>query len=341
MSKVWGIHMPAIVGSDPLEGGYVSLGWPAMGDIFAVPPDRESFKRQLVATHPGIKAGAVPVDAGTMFKFANEIQEDDVIVFPSKHDRLVNIGRVLGGRRHSATGRSWHEDFPNHLDVHWLGHYPRSDFSQAALNEIGSFITLFRVRNFASEFLAKISPFGQSTPSLPEDDEAPVPDDIVSQTASTLAQENTEDFVIRRLHTNLSGYEFEHFTAHLLESMGYSARVSEKSGDGGVDVIAHTDQLGFQPPIIKVQCKRQTSQVGEPEVSQLLGTLGDGEYALFVTLGSYTRQARVRERNNPRLRLIDGEDLVQLVLQHYPAMSARYRNMLPLKQIYVPDLLPD
>ena len=109
----------------------------------------------------------------------------------------------------------------------------------------------------------------------------------------------------------------------------------------GVDVIAHTDQLGFKPPIIKIQCKRQTGQIGEPEVSQLLGTLGDGEYALFVTLGSYARPARMRERNTPRLRLLDGEEFVKLVLQHYPSMSPRYRTMLPLKQIYVPDLIAE
>ena len=123
--------------------------------------------------------------------------------------------------------------------------------------------------------------------------------------------------------------------------MGYSARVSEKSGDGGVDVIAHTDKLGFQPPVIKVQCKRQTRQIGEPEVSQLLGTLGEGEYALFVTLGSYSRQARVRERNNPRLRLLDGDDLIQTILAHYEQLAPRYRVMLPLKQIFVPDPVND
>lgn len=77
--------------------------------------------------------------------------------------------------------------------------------------------------------------------------------------------------------------------------------------------------------------------LGEPEVSQLLGTLGEGEYALFVTLGSYTRQARMRERNTARLRLIDGEDFVALVLQHYAKMSPRYRALIPLKQIFVPD----
>lgn len=336
MDKVWGIHMPEWVGDDPVDKGYVCLGWPRMGDIFAIPADREILKRKLATAYPEKKAGAIPVDAGTLFRFAHEVAIGDTIIYPSKHNRMVNIGKVTKERGHEVAETADEDSLPNWLGVEWLGHFPRSDFSQAALNEIGSFITLFSVRKHAGEFLAKVGS-APATPVADEESEPAVSDDIASQSASQLAEENTQDFIVRRIHTGLNGYEFEHLTAHLMECMGYTARVSEKSGDGGVDVIAHMDELGFQPPIIKIQCKRQTSQVGEPEVSQLLGTLGEGEYALFVTLGSYTRQARMRERNTARLRLIDGEDFVALVLQHYAKMSPRYRAQIPLKQIFVPD----
>lgn len=339
MSKVWGIHMPEWVGDDPIEGSYACLGWSEIGDIFALPPEREAYKSALQNAYPEKKPGAIPVDAGTLYRFAHEIQAGDVIVYPSKHNRMVNIGR--------ATGKKWHrpavsgdEDLPNFIGVDWSGQFPRSDFTQTALNEIGSFITLFRVREHSAQFEAKIDPT-KSCDVLEVSDEEGVPDDLATQNASQLAVDNTQDFVVRRIVAGLSGYEFEHLTAHLMECMGYRARVSEKSGDGGVDVIAHTDELGFQPPIIKIQCKRQTGQIGEPDVSQLLGTLGEGEFALFVTLGSYTRQARMRERNTPRLRLLDGEEFVQLVLQHYAQLSPRYRTMIPLKQIYVPDLIAE
>lgn len=336
MAEAWGIHIPAAVGSDPVEGGFISLGWPALGDIFALAPDRDVFKRMVAQSYPDKKPGAIPVDAGTLFKFAFEVKAGDLIVYPSKHDRMVHIGRATGKKWHDGTGAAWRADYPNHQGVEWLAHEPRDAFSQSALYEIGSFITLFRIREHTAEFAAKATP-GLSYSAPIEPAEAPLSDDLTAQQASQVAEETTADFIVRRLHSSLSGYDFEHFTAHLLECMGYSARVSEKSGDGGVDVIAHTDQLGFQPPIIKVQCKRQTGQVGEPEVSQLLGTLGEGEYALFVTLGSYSRQARVRERNNPRLRLLDGDDLVQTILTHYDQLAPRYRVMLPLKRIYVPD----
>jgi restriction system protein len=328
--------MPEWVGDDPVERNYACIGWPEVGDIFALPPKREAYKLALQKAYPEKKAGAIPVDAGTLFRFAHEVQPGDLIVYPSKHNRMVNIGRATGKKWHDATNR----DLPNFIGVDWIAHFPRSDFSQTALNEIGSFITLFRVREHASQFESKINP--QATPRVAAHvDEESVPDDLATQNTSQLAVENTQDFVIRRIVAALSGYEFEHLTAHLMECLGYTARVSEKSGDGGVDVIAHTDELGFEPPIIKIQCKRQTGQIGEPEVSQLLGTLGEGEFALFVTLGSYTRQARVRERNTPRLRLLDGEELVGMILEHYSQLSPRYRTMIPLKQIYVPDLIAE
>ena len=184
------------------------------------------------------------------------------------------------------------------------------------------------------------------TVSTPELDNAEVQDDITDDDTTTVstalqAAASTSDFVIKRLMAELTGHQFEDFMAHMLECMGYTSRVTPKSGDGGVDVIAHMDPLGFQPPIVKVQCKRTTSQTSRPDVDQLLGTLGDGEYGLFVNLGSFARGAIELERNRAKLRLISGEQFVDLILEHYSSLSPRYRAMIPLKQIFVPDLPQD
>lgn len=334
-TKVWGLHMGEHVGARPIEQGYVAVGWRAMGDLLRY-PDREALKAALATCYPDKKQGALPVDAGTLFRFSREIQEGDIVVYPSKHDRVVNVGRFIGGYTHIPDDV---DDYPNHRRVEWLGHFPRNTFSQSALNEIGSFITLFAVREHAAEFLAKV---GMAVPmaAVPPAQELEVAadDDTATVAVSRQAELTTEDFVIRQITAKLSGYEFEAFVAHLLECMDYTARVTQRSGDGGVDVIAHRDKLGFEPPILKVQCKRKTDQVSRPEVDQLLGTLGEGEYGLFITLGSFSRQAVELERNRPKLRLIDGEQFVELLLEHYSQLAPRYRSIIPLKQIYVPDL---
>jgi restriction system protein len=333
--RVWGIHMGEHVGARPIEQGYVAIGWTALGDLRQY-PDREALKVALGTHYPDKKAGSRPVDAGVLFRFTKEMKTGDILVYPSKHDRMVNIGRFTGAFEHLADDQ---DDYPNRRQVEWLGHFPRNEFSQSALNEIGAFITVFLIQGNKGEFLAKIGVAAPSdTAPVEQAAEAAPDDDTVTVAVSKQAEVTTGDFVIRQIMAKLSGYEFEEFVAHLLECMGYTARVTQRSGDGGVDVIAHRDKLGFEPPILKVQCKRKTDQVPRPEVDQLLGTLSEGEYGLFITLGSFGRQSIDLERNRPKLRLIDGEQLVELVLENYARLAPRYRTMIPLKQIYVPDL---
>lgn len=336
---VWGVHMGAHVSDRPIEGGYVGIGWPEMGDLTKIAPDREAFKAALILAYPDKKTGAIPVDAGSMFKFLHEIKAGDFVIYPSKADRMVNIGRFKGSSEHNADDP---DEYPTRQLVEWLGHFPRDEFSQSALNEIGSFLTMFRVKRHALEFLSKVDPTvkANSTSTVADQDlaEDATDDDTATVAASVQAEANTSDFVIKRLMTQLTGHQFEEFMAHLMECMGYTARVTPKSGDGGVDVIAHMDPLGFQPPIVKVQCKRTTGQTPRPDVDQLLGTLGDGEYGLFVNLGSFARGAVELERNRAKLRLINGEQFVDLIFEHYKSLAPRYRSMIPLKLIFVPDL---
>ena len=329
---VWGVHMGSKVGTRPYDEGYVAIGWKDLDDIRQY-RNKEDFKRAL-ERDPSIRRGAVPVYAGLLNRFVHEMKADDVIVYPSKIDRQICIGRLTGETNYDGDEG---QVYPNRRMVEWIGHFPRSEFSQSALNEVGSALTLFKIKNHCGEFLAKIPNF-QIEKGLDDADDARVDDDSAAYAVASQAEETTNDFIIKRIMQLEDGYGFEEFAAHILQCMGYQARVTPKSGDGGVDVIAHQDALGFKPPIIKVQCKRSEQQFGEREVFQLKGTLGDGEYGLFISLGSYTRQARVLERNSPKLRLIDGEEFSQIIMAHYSKLAPRYRSIIPLKEIYVPDL---
>lgn len=334
--KLWGVHMGQHVGDKPISGNYVAIGWHELGDIRRF-KDREAIKAEMAKPEYGFEPKAIPVQAGAIFRFVHEMKKGDLVVYPSKHDRMVNIGVLTGEASYNANDP---DEYPNRRAVEWIAHFPRNEFSQSALYEIGAAVTLFLIRRNAAEFFAKIGqPVPSVTPTLePEVSEEAADNDVVTQSISRQAEESTADFIIRRIMPGMSGHDFEEFVAHLLECLGYTARVTAKSGDGGVDVIAHMDALGLQPPIIKVQCKRVTSPIGIAEVNQLLGTLGEGEFGLFVCLGSYSRQAIELERNRSKLRLIDGEQFVELVLENYAKLLPRYRTLLPLKQIYVPDL---
>lgn len=330
-TTLWGIHMDASVGTDPIDKGYVAIGWSALGNLSRIPNNREAFKKEVLEKIAGAKPGSIPVQAGVLYRFLHEVKEGDLVVYPSKVDRMVNLGRIAGPYRHDPKQNA---AYPNMRKVQWLKHLPREDFSQQALYEIGSFITLFSVRNNTEEFLGALE--GKKSVAPPDEGEGKQEDAEVARAVALRAEETAQDFVIRQLKSAITPYEFEHFVAHLLKCMGYQTRVTAKSGDGGVDVIAHRDELGFEPPIIKVQCKQVTDPIGRPAVTQLLGNIEAGEHGLFVTLGSYSKDARELDRSKPNLRLIDGEQLVELVFRHYESFEPRYQALLPLKRIYVP-----
>ncbi len=121
----------------------------------------------------------------------------DLVVYPSKQDRMVNIGRFTGAIEHLEGDP---DDYPNRRQVEWLGHLPRNDFSQSALNEIGAFITVFLIQGSRDEFLAKIG-MAAATASFPVEEtaeEAP-DDDTVTVAVSKQAEVTTGDFVIRQI----------------------------------------------------------------------------------------------------------------------------------------------
>jgi restriction system protein len=220
--------------------------------------------------------------------------------------------------------------YPHRRQVEWKVHAPRAQFSQPALYEIGSAITLFQVSNNAEEFLAAL------------DGKAFKAADVDAASAAEIAvqaEEGVEDFVIKRLKNDLNAEQFEYFIAELLRCMGYHARVTRYAGDGGVDIIAHKDELGFEPPVIKVQCKQTLATIGGPAVQQLLGAIQAGEHALFVALGDYSSDAIRIERGKSNLRLIGGADLVQLIFNNYERFEARFKALLPLKRSYTPSTM--
>ena len=212
MNTVWGIHMGEGVGSRPIENSYVAIGWPALGDLKQY-SDREALKKALAGHYPEHAPGSRPVAAGILFRFVHEMKAGDIVVYPSKHDRMVNVGRFTGSYEFVPTDPN---DYPNHRHVEWLGQFSRNDFSQSALNEIGAFITVFLIKTHAAEFLRCAGIIvGENNAPIDSKTSDDTPDDAAATVAvSKQAEITTGDFVVRQIMTKLSGYEFEEFVAH-------------------------------------------------------------------------------------------------------------------------------
>ena len=131
-------------------------------------------------------------------------------------------------------------------------------------------------------------------------------------------------------------HHFESVVAAVLEAIGYTAKVTQKSGDHGVDVIAHPDPLGLERPYVKVQAKSGAGTVNEATVNQLEGCLNQGEQGIVVGLGGFTSGAQNVARASSHLTLFNGQQFVALFLDHYDALAPEWRAKYPLRKVFVP-----
>lgn len=337
---MWGIHNDAL-GAELVEQGFISIGWEEMPDLRTVGDDRTSMKAAVESAYPSAKQGAIPVWAGLLLRFAFEMQAGDVVVAPYRADSTLNFGVVDGPYEyHSDVKRH-----PHRRKVTWVRTgVARGIFPQTVLYEIGSAITLFRVRKGVETFETFLAaPSGETfieTASTNEAEAERAEAWAADEPNAARIDQYSRDFILRTLLTGLSHEEFEHFTADLLKTLGYQARVTPYAADGGVDVIAHRDPLGLEPPIIKVQCKHTAAAQGRPDVQRLIGTLSSGELGLFVTLGTYSKDALDLERERQNLRLFSGAEIMTLTLDNYASLPPHWRARLPLRQVFVVDREP-
>ena len=296
---LWGIHAGQTGDAHSLflNQNVVALGWNEMPDLTSLTSDREAYKARLREMYPTAKAGAIPVWAGQLFRFVNEVGIGDLVVYPSKVDKRIHIGRIKGEYQYVPSPG---DDYAHRRPVGWLKDFPRTAFIQGALYEIGSALSFFQIKNYADEFLATLE--GRETEISADEDETVA---LVAEEIET----TTRDFIIKQFSRELKGHPFAQFVADLLEAMGYRTRVSAPGPDRGVDIIAHRDHLGIEPPIIKVEVKSGTGSIGEPEVARLFGAVAGTEFGLFVTLSSFTTQAIRFAESKSNLRLIDGDEL--------------------------------
>ena len=320
--RVWGIHTQ----DDNLFllNNKIAIGWRDFGDLREVEATREAFKERYTKVYSGAKKGSVPTSSGMLYRFIHEVQIGDYVVFPSKSNRMINIGTVEGEYQYVDSA----QQYVQQRDVKWVKHIPRTAFSQGALYEVGSAMSLFAVKKYADEYLAAVLDKNFQKNAIAADEE----DESVAATAADIV-ESTTDFILKELSKNLKGHGFEDFVADLLGAMGYRTEVSKQGGDSGIDITAYKDEL---PPRILVQVKSQDSDIKETTIQSLKGAMREGDYGLFVTLSNYTKNAGKYLENTPIIRGINGTELVKLILKYYENLSEKYRRMIPLERVYIP-----
>jgi restriction system protein len=110
---------------------------------------------------------------------------------------------------------------------------------------------------------------------------------------------------------------------------------TERSGDDGVDaVVINRDPMVGGLTI--VQAKRYTNVIGVSHIRELVGAMDEKRAGrgILVTTSWFASGCKIKARDNGRIQLIEGSELVHLVKEHLhkdvlvapPAARSRRRH---------------
>lgn len=302
----------------------VAIGWSSVGDVSKI-ASRDELRAAMEAAEPG---SGTPGAVGQLYRFAREINADDYILTPEKITAEIHISKCAGPYKYDPS--VFGPDYPHIRPVEYFKAAPRRHFTQIVRNTLGSTLTVFRADialPYIEAFLGQgqVIPIGESEGPI----EAGVwADDIDGQARGQILE----------ALDNIEHHDFQKFVSGLLEALGYKTRVGKKGTDGGVDVLAYPDTFGLATPRIKVQVKNQKSSAGVQDVGYLNGVLAAAERGLFVCTGGFTKDAEnAAFVTSGSVVLVDGNRLLDLILEHYEQLPNDAKALLPLRKVYVPE----
>lgn len=298
---------------DIAEKSIVAIGWGDLGDVSKL-TTRDEIKRKYKEVNPGHSSRRVGINAGQVFRFAHKIKKGDIVLTYDKSSREILIGEIKSDYEWKPEVSP--DDYPHVREAEWEKKVSRDEFSTPARNSLGSTLTVFSL----DEHIAEIKQILKGEKKEKEEEAPPYFEEV---------QSKAEELISDRI-SKLDPYDFQNLVAAVLQAMGFQTKVSSPGPDRGVDILAHPDALGFEPPFIKVQVKHKTDSTGIQQIQRFIGTLGESEKGLYVSTGGYTRDAKTAARETrSQITLLDRDDFIDLLLEHYACIEPEYQALIP------------
>lgn len=299
-----------------VRGGYVAIGWFGETDLSAV-TSRDEINSLYRAAHPYDTSNLViGQQVGQITRFLLELQPGDFVITPSQDTELVYYGEVLADPIYSFVSGDPACPFPHRRPVSWSKNMLRRvDLSVPFQNTIRSTLTVFRVSQ-RDEFFTIIG----------KEDQVSAPTNEAYDPVKAVLQQVLQ----------LDDKEFEILITHLLSALGFEgSEHTGKTGDGGVDETGELNVSNLAKVKVFVQAKRYQlgSKIPSGTVRQLRQAIPFGGQGAFITTADFQKNAHevALEAGFPRIGLINGSQLVDLLIEHWDDIPEDFQVRLGLR----------
>lgn len=299
-----------------VEGGYVAIGWMPGVDLSAV-RSRDELYPLYKRAHPEDKSNIViGQQVGQIARFLLEIRPAEYVITPAADTERLHYGNVAPDPSYFHSPGEDGCPYRHRRRVTWAKEtLKRGEFSVPFQNTIRSSLTVFAVSQ-RDEFLAAV---GQRslTPKAPTPEYDPYR-------------------VVLEQVLELDDKEFEILVGHLLTALGFEgSEVTGKTGDGGVDAIGELNVANLAKVKVFVQAKRYKlgSKVAASVVKQLRASIPSNGQGAFITTADFQAAAAdvALQQGFPRIGLVNGRQLVDLLVEHWADIPPEFRERLTLK----------
>ncbi len=299
-----------------VAGGYAAIGWMPGIDLSTIHA-REQLYPLYKQSHPEDTSNIViGQQVGQIARFVLEIKSGDYVITPAADTERLHYGQVAPDPSYFLAAATDGCPYQHRRRVAWAAQtLKRADFSVPFQNTIRSSLTVFSVSQ-REEFLAAIG----------KADLAPK--------AST-SQYDPYRVVLEQV-LELDDKEFEILVGHLLTALGFEgSEVTGKSGDGGVDAIGELNVSNLAKVKVFVQAKRYKlgAKINANTVRQLRQAIPFGGQGAFITTADFQSAAAevALESGFPRIGLVNGSQLVDLLVEHWDDIPPEFRERLGLR----------
>ena len=167
------------------------------------------------------------------------------------------------------------------------------------------------------------------------DDDVTTPEEQIDQGVSRLRKTIATE-LLERIR-NESPRFLEEVVLKVLHAMGYGEGEDDLEhlggiGDEGVDGVINQDKLGLDQIYVQAKRYKEDSSIGRPDIQSFVGAISgkSATRGVFITTSRFTQDARefATRLPQPRLILIDGNQLADLMIQHQIGVTVANQYMV-------------